>query len=100
MKHFLLFYDYAPDYLERRVALRPAHFEHAKASVARDEMQLGGAMTDDQGPPAGVLMFKAESRDVVEAFAKADPYVINKLVVSWRVREWTTVIGRDALTKI
>ena len=99
-KHFLLQYDYAPDYLERRGSLRPAHFEHAKASIARDELQLGGAMTDDQGPPAGVLMFKAESRATVEAFASADPYVLNKLVESWRVREWTTVVGRDALTKV
>ena len=100
MKHFLLFYDYAPDYLERRGALRPAHFEHTKASIARDELQLGGAMNDDQGPPAAVLLFKAETRQTAEAFARADPYLLNKLVVAWRVREWTTVVGRDALTKV
>jgi len=29
-------------------------------------------------------------------FAAADPYVTNGLVRRWRVREWTTVIGRDA----
>jgi uncharacterized protein YciI len=30
------------------------------------------------------------------AHAKADPYVTNGLVIKWRVREWTTVIGKDA----
>jgi hypothetical protein len=31
-----------------------------------------------------------------EAFAAADPYVTNGLVSSWRVREWTTVVGATA----
>jgi uncharacterized protein YciI len=47
-----------------------------------------------------VLVFKAADRHVVEDFAKADPYVLNGLVTSWRVREWTTVMGKDALTKV
>jgi hypothetical protein len=33
---------------------------------------------------------------VVEAFAKSDPYVTGGLVTEWKVREWTTVIGKDA----
>ena len=100
MKHFLLFYDYPPDYLERRVALRSAHFQHIQASIARDEMQLAGAITDDAGPPMAVLMFKADNREIVEAFARTDPYVAGGLAIAWRVREWTTVAGRDALTKV
>jgi uncharacterized protein YciI len=99
VKRFLLFYDCAPDYLEKRGALRPAHFAHAHASIARHEMQLGGAMTDE-GPPMAVIMFKAESRETVEAFARVDPYVTGGLVAAWRVREWTTVAGQDALTKV
>jgi len=99
MKHFLLLYDYVPDYLERRGALRPAHMALAKAAVERGEMVLAGACTDE-GPPIGVLVFKAEARGVVEDFARADPYVREGLVTDWRVREWTTVMGKDALTKI
>jgi len=34
------------------------------------------------------------------AFAKADPYVQNGLVKSWKVREWTTVVGADAQVKL
>ncbi len=71
----------------------------ARAAVERGEMVLAGACTDD-GPPIGVLVFKALDRSIVEDFARADPYVREGLVTKWRVREWTTVMGRDALTKI
>ena len=98
MKHFILFYDYAPDYLERRGALRPAHVRLAQDSLARDELQLGGAYADPADGAA--LVFKAATRDVVEEFARNDPYVQNGLVLSWRVREWTTVVGAGALNKV
>lgn len=98
MKHFALFYDYPPDFRERRAPHRAMHIAHANASAARDELQLGGAFADD--PPAGMLLFKAESAEITEAFARADPYVINGVVSAWRVREWTTVVGAGALTQI
>ena len=98
MKHFCLFYEYPADFRERRAPYRGAHLEYANASVARDELQLGGAFTDD--PPQGMLLFKAESSTVAEAFATNDPYVVNGVVQSWRVREWLTVVGPAALTKV
>ena len=36
----------------------------------------------------------------VEAFATTDPYVLNGLVKSWRVRPWTTVAGEWAATPV
>ena len=99
MKHFLLFYDYVPDYLERRTAHRPAHFAHARAAVERGELFLAGACTDE-GPPIAVLVFASADRTAVEDFARADPYVINGVTTGWRIREWTTVVGRDALTSV
>ncbi|HYD73070.1 MAG TPA: YciI-like protein [Candidatus Binatia bacterium] len=99
MKHFLLIYNYAPDYMEKRAAVRPAHLQLARASVARDELQLGGAVPHDD-PPFGLLVFKAETAAVAEDFARGDPYVTQGVVTSWRVREWITVVGEDALTKV
>lgn len=99
MKHFILFYDYVPDYLERRTPFRAAHFAHARAAEARGELFLAGACTD-AGTPLAVIVFKSESRATVEAFAEGDPYVQNGLVTRWHVREWTTVLGRDALTPV
>jgi uncharacterized protein YciI len=99
MKHFLLIYTYAPDYMDKRAAVRPAHLDLARASVVRDELQLGGAVPQDD-PPFGLLLFKAESPAVAEDFARADPYVTQGVVTSWRVREWITVVGEGALTKV
>jgi uncharacterized protein len=92
--HYLLMYDPVPDYLERRVPLRAAHVAHAKAAVARGELVLGGALAN----PADqvILLFVGSSPAAAEAFAKADPYVQQGLIASWRVREWTTVVGPDA----
>jgi len=96
--HYLLMYDVVPDYVERRAPLRAAHLAQARAALARGELVLGGALAN---PPDGaMLLFKGESADAAEAFAKSDPYVLNGLVTRWRVREWTTVIGRDAEVKL
>jgi uncharacterized protein len=94
MKHFLLFYDLAPDYPERRSSFRGAHLELAWAAHGRGELVLGGALTEPTD--TAVLLFKGESAEVAEAFAKRDPYVAHGLVKAWRVREWTTVAGADA----
>ena len=98
MKHFLLFYDVAPDYLERRVAFRGVHLAKAWEAHRRGELELGGALAD---PIDGaVLLFRAESAAIVEEFARTDPYVLNGVVVGWRVREWTTVVGEGAATPV
>lgn len=89
--HYLLFYDYSPDYLERRPQFRGEHLALARAAVERGELVLGGALAD----PAdmGVLLFEGDSPEVVERFVAADPYRHNGLVVSYRVRRWDTVVG-------
>ena len=91
---WLLFYDLVDDYIERRRALRPAHLELANAAQERGELVMAGALADP--PDMAVLVFDADSPEVVERFAEADPYVVNGLVTSWRVRRWTVVIGEGA----
>ncbi|WP_198947643.1 YciI-like protein [Haematobacter missouriensis] len=98
MMHWLLIYDYVNDYLERREALRADHLAHARAAVARGELALGGAFADE--PPGAVIIFRAPSREVVERFARADPYVTGGLVSGWTVRQWTTVVGEGAMTPL
>lgn len=98
MKHYLLFYDVADDYLERRPAFRDEHLKLAWSSVEQGALQLGGALAD---PADGaVLLFKGENSSVAEDFARADPYVREGLVSKWHVREWTTVVGRLAATPV
>ncbi|HWK36132.1 YciI-like protein [Sphingomonas sp.] len=96
MAHALLFYDLAPDYLERRAALRDAHLALAWDAADRGALILGGALDD---PVDGaVLLFR--DRAAAEAFAAADPYVTAGLVTAWRVRSWATVVGATAAAPV
>jgi uncharacterized protein len=98
MRHFLLLYTTASDYLERRPAFRADHLRLAWEAQARGELLLAGALAD---PPDGaVLLFQGQSRAAAERFARADPYVVNGLIAKWEVREWTTVIGDLAINPV
>ena len=98
MAHWLLIYDLAPNYLDRRPAYRDLHLTLAWAAADRGELVLGGALADptDQA----MLLFAAEDASVAEAFARADPYVTNGLVARWRVRPWLTVAGAGAANPV
>lgn len=97
MKHYLLIYHLAPDYLARRPQFREAHLALAKAAVARGELLLGGAL--DPADRA-MLLFAGEDSTAAERFAEGDPYVANGLVERWEVRGWTTVVGEGAAVRI
>jgi uncharacterized protein YciI len=91
--HTILFYEVVDDYVERRAQFRQIHLELARQAQQRGELVLAGALAE---PADGaVLVFRGDSTDIAKAFAKADPYVTNGLVKSWRVRKWTTVIGGE-----
>jgi uncharacterized protein len=89
--YLALIYQVVDDYLERRVAFRAEHLALARAATERGELVLGGAFADP--PDQALLIFEGSDRSVAERFAAADPYVRNGLVKSWRVREWTVVVG-------
>jgi len=88
--YFALFYTTVENFIERRQPLREAHLAHARRSHQDGHLVLAGAL---QPPDAALLVFRADSAAPVEDFARNDPYVANGLVKSWRVREWTVVIG-------
>jgi uncharacterized protein len=96
--HYLLFYEVGEDYVSRRAEFREAHLQKAWEASERGELVLGGALAD---PVDGaVLLFKGDSAEVAEKFARADPYVTNGAVKRWHVREWTTVAGEEAARPI
>jgi uncharacterized protein len=96
--HYLLFYEVGEDYVSRRAEFRDEHLTKAWKSSSRGELVLGGALAN---PVDGaVLLFKGDSPQVAERFAKADPYVASGAVKRWYVREWATVAGEDAATPI
>jgi hypothetical protein len=90
--HYILFYEVETGYVERRSQFRSQHLALAQQACDRGDLVLAGALAD---PVDGaVLIFRRA--EAAEAFAKADPYVLNGLVKSWRVRNWNTVVGEDA----
>ena len=92
--HYMLFYEVSDDYITRRTQYRAAHLQSAWGANERGELVLGGALANP--PDMAILLFKGESPEVAERFAKADPYVLNGVVKRWYVREWTTVVGKEA----
>ncbi len=89
--HFVLFYDYVPDVLEKRTPHRPDHLSLAKEAQAAGKLVLAGAF--DPPTDGALFVFKAESAAEVEDFVRRDPYVKNGVVTGWRVKPWTVVIG-------
>ena len=95
MPYFLLEYDLAADYLERRAPLRAEHLALARTAQERGALRLGGALAE----PAdrAFLVFRVAEASEIEAFVAADPYVREGLVRAWRVRPWTVVVGADKM---
>ncbi|HTR06106.1 MAG TPA: YciI-like protein [Paraburkholderia sp.] len=92
--HYLLMYELADDYLERRPEHRNAHLALAWAAAERGELLLAGAIAEPVDN--ALLLFQGDSPVAAEAFARADPYVLSGLVKRWRVRPWQTVVGEHA----
>ncbi len=89
--HYILFYKTVSDYLERRKQFRDEHLALAQEAHKRGEMIIAGALAE---PADGaILVFKGDTPETAENFAKKDPYVLNGLITEWTVRPWTVVIG-------
>jgi uncharacterized protein len=96
--HFVLFYEFVPDYLQRRAPVRADHLRLAWESQARGELVLAGPFAN---PIDGaVIIFNCDSPSIPERFAQDDPYVKTGIVTRWHVREWNTVVGCDAATPV
>jgi hypothetical protein len=88
--HLLLEYALAPDYLERRAAMRDEHLALLRVAHERGELLLAGALPD---PFDRALLVWTAPREVVERFVEQDPYVVHGLVTGWTIRAWNVVVG-------
>jgi uncharacterized protein len=86
-KRHVLFYEYVEDILERREPFRDEHLSGIRAAKEDGRVLQAGPLGD---PPHGAAIVFADPA-AAEAFAQADPYVINGLVTGWRVEPWTLV---------
>ena len=87
----VLTYDYVPDILEKRGPYRAGHIGGAKNLEESGNLIVAGALAN---PVDGaVFLFKGLDDAEIQEFVKQDPYVINGLVTSWKIRDLTAVVG-------
>jgi uncharacterized protein len=89
--YYILFYKTIDDYIEKRAPFRAEHLKLAQDAQKSGALVMAGAL--DEPADEAVLVFRGDSPEVAENFAKNDPYVINGLISEWRVRPWNVVIG-------
>ncbi|GLC33199.1 hypothetical protein PLESTM_000035100 [Pleodorina starrii] len=90
-KYFLLEYKYVPDILEKRTPFRAAHIDGAKKQAEAGKMVMAGAFGET--PDGALFVFKDSTREEIEQFVQADPYVQNGLVPSWQIKPYAVVVG-------
>ncbi|KEO74595.1 YciI-like protein [Anditalea andensis] len=90
MSYYVLFYKTVDDYIVRRIPYREEHLRLAEEARIKGDLVMAGALSDPADE--ALLIFQCESTDVVEEFAKNDPYVRNGLISEWKVRPWAVVI--------
>lgn len=91
--YYVLFYKTIDNYIEKRKPFREEHLKLANAARSNGTLVMAGALADPADE--ALLVFKAESAQVAEDFAKNDPYVINGLITEWKVRAWTVVVNTN-----
>lgn len=91
LAYYLLEYDLADDYLQRRDPLRGGHLALLQAAHAAGEVVLAGALRDPYDH--GLIVWHVADLEPVHRFVAADPYVAAGLVTAWRVRPWAVAVG-------
>jgi uncharacterized protein len=93
MNYYALLYELVDDMVTRRVPFREEHLRLAREARERGELVLAGALTEPID--RALLVFHADDKSKVEAFARKDPYVVNGLAKKWEIRAWNVVVGNE-----
>lgn len=91
MKYFALLYDVVDNFAERRMPFREPHLKLVIEAHERGDIVMAGALGEP--PEQAMIIFRVADAGIVEAFAKADPYVNNGIATKWQVKPWNVVIG-------
>lgn len=91
--YYVLFYKTVDNYIEKRTPFREEHLRLANEARNKGTLILAGALADPADE--ALLVFKSDSPQEAEDFAKNDPYVRNGLIAQWKVRPWTVVVSKE-----
>ena len=87
--YYILFYKTADNYIERRAPFRTNHLDLVNEYHSDGRLVMAGALADPSD--GAVLIFKGENPDAAYEFVSHDPYVKNRLITEWSVRQWNVV---------
>lgn len=80
------------DNAEHRLAVRPMHRAWLAERLAAGELLASGPFADE-GAPGALLVFRAGSRDELDAIVGQDPFAGADVLAATDVREWEQVLG-------
>jgi len=86
---YLLLYAYVDGILEKRGPYREGHLAAINAEREAGHLVVAGAYGDPV--IGGALGFKDVTREHVEAFVAADPYMLAGLITSHQIHVWKLV---------
>ncbi|MDB5023766.1 MAG: hypothetical protein JWP78_1521 [Mucilaginibacter sp.] len=81
-------YDYTdPGALQRRMNVRPHHFDGVKDLKANGNFVFGGAILNDQGKMTGsVMIVQFETEEELQGWQQNEPYITQKVWESFDVK--------------
>jgi uncharacterized protein len=97
MRYVLLFetsYASLEEALQSAPAEIAVHLTRTREFHERGQLLEAGAFRDPGQPLSTMAIFP--SREDAEAYAAGDPFVLNGMVRSWSIREWTDALGRSS----
>jgi uncharacterized protein YciI len=90
MRKYVLFYESAHDVRSKAPLHFPAHLARWKEFQDRGTLLMIGTFADPQEEGSMAIF---TTREAAEAFARADPFVLNGVVRRWSIREWNEAIA-------
>ncbi len=84
----VLFYEPAEDVMSKAPAHFPAHSARLDQFHADGRLRMVGTWANPQEGSMAIFT----SREAAEDFVAEDPFVLNEVVVRWRIREWDEVL--------
>jgi uncharacterized protein YciI len=81
---YVLFYEPVDDFLPLAQANYPDHQKWFTTFAERGDLLMIGPFMDGSGEAMGIF----RTREAIEEFVAGDPFVRNRVVASYRIREW------------